>query len=183
MCLSSNCCRYLLIAGSTYPDFVTELPICTDWKGDSYDPILVIVNRLIRWKDLSMDFVTGLPICTDWKGTSYDLIPADENGTLQAGADNDQCTRACGGHYRYYSSSDVCWSFKANLSMDFVTELPISTGEHQLQLNPGYRLSAIRLLELDCGYHPHASHEDIDPRSRSKATDELADDMQKDLSA
>ena len=118
--LRCNCCRYLLIAGSTYPDFVTELPICTDWKGDSYDPILVIVNRLIRWKDLSMDFVTGLPKCTDWKGTSYNSIPADENGRLQAAADNDRCTRACGGHYRCYSSTlrrDVCWSFKANLSM------------------------------------------------------------------
>ena len=29
-------------------DFVTELPISTDWKGDSYDSILVIVNRLTK---------------------------------------------------------------------------------------------------------------------------------------
>ena len=58
--------------------------LSTDWKGDSYDPILVIVNRLIRWKDLSMDFMTGLPISTDWKGTSYDSIPADENGNMHA---------------------------------------------------------------------------------------------------
>ncbi|WP_375449377.1 hypothetical protein, partial [uncultured Nostoc sp.] len=39
-----------------------------------------------------------------------------------------------------------------------------------------------RLFELDCGYHSRASHDDIDPRSRSKATNELADDMQKELS-
>ena len=29
-------------------DFVTGLPISTDWKGDNYDSILVIVNRLIK---------------------------------------------------------------------------------------------------------------------------------------
>ena len=29
-------------------DFVTGLPISTDWKGDSYDSILVIVNRLTK---------------------------------------------------------------------------------------------------------------------------------------
>ena len=40
-----------------------------------------------------------------------------------------------------------------------------------------------RLFELDCGYYPRASHEDIDLRSKSKATDELADDMQNELSA
>ena len=38
-----------------------------------------------------------------WKGTSYDPILANENGRLQAGADNDQCTWACGGLYRPYS--------------------------------------------------------------------------------
>ena len=29
-------------------DFVTSLPISTDWKGDSYDSILVIVDRLTK---------------------------------------------------------------------------------------------------------------------------------------
>ena len=29
-------------------DFVTELPVSTDWKGKSYDFILVIVNRLTK---------------------------------------------------------------------------------------------------------------------------------------
>ena len=29
-------------------DFVTGLPILTDWKGDSYDSILVIVDRLMK---------------------------------------------------------------------------------------------------------------------------------------
>ena len=56
-------------------DFVTGLPISTDWKGTSYNSILVIVDRMTLWKDLSMDFVTGLPTSTDWKGTrSHDSI-------------------------------------------------------------------------------------------------------------
>ena len=29
-------------------DFVTALPVSIDWKGDSYDFILVIVNRLTK---------------------------------------------------------------------------------------------------------------------------------------
>ena len=29
-------------------DFVTGLPISTNWKGDSYDSILVIVDRLMK---------------------------------------------------------------------------------------------------------------------------------------
>ena len=29
-------------------DFVTGLPLSSDWKGDSYDSILVIVNRLTK---------------------------------------------------------------------------------------------------------------------------------------
>ena len=29
-------------------DFVTGLPVLTDWKGDSYDSIFVIVNRLTK---------------------------------------------------------------------------------------------------------------------------------------
>ncbi len=29
-------------------DFVTGFPISADWKGDSYDSILVIVNRLTK---------------------------------------------------------------------------------------------------------------------------------------
>ena len=29
-------------------DFVTSLPLFTDWKSDSYDSILVIVNQLTK---------------------------------------------------------------------------------------------------------------------------------------
>ena len=29
-------------------DFVTRLPILTDWKGDSYNSILVIVDQLMK---------------------------------------------------------------------------------------------------------------------------------------
>ena len=35
-----------------------------------------------------------------------------------------------------------------------------------------------RSFELNCGYYPRVSYEeDLDPRSRSKAADELADDL------
>ena len=38
-------------------DFVTGLPILTDWKGDSYDSILVIVNwltKIVHYKQVNV---------------------------------------------------------------------------------------------------------------------------------
>ena len=40
-------------------DFVTDLPVSIDWKGDSYDSILVIVNRLtkmVHYKPVKINF-------------------------------------------------------------------------------------------------------------------------------
>ena len=111
-------------------------------KGNPHDPTLVITNRLICWKNLSMDFVTGLPMCTDWKGTSYDSIPTDENGTLQAGADNDRpgLAEVTIDVIVQYSDATCAGPPKANLSMDFMTGLPISTEGHQFWLLPiGWR--------------------------------------------
>ena len=87
-----------------------------DWKGTSYDSILVIVDRLIRWKDLSMNYVTELPISTDWKGTSYDSIVVIVDRltkmvhyeSVQITIDapgHDRCTRAGGGNFRRCSST------------------------------------------------------------------------------
>ena len=39
-------------------DFVTNLPILTDWKGDSYDLILVIVNRLMKMVHYKLVIIT-----------------------------------------------------------------------------------------------------------------------------
>ena len=38
------------------------LPMSTDWKDMSYDLILVIIDRLTCWEDLSRDFATGSPL-------------------------------------------------------------------------------------------------------------------------
>ena len=38
-------------------DFMTDLPLFTDWKSDSYDSILVIVNQLnkiVRYKPVKV---------------------------------------------------------------------------------------------------------------------------------
>ena len=46
-------------------DFVTGLPLSADWKGDSYDSILVIVNRLtkmVHYKPVKVTIdASGLP--------------------------------------------------------------------------------------------------------------------------
>ena len=38
-------------------------------------------------------------------------------------------------------------------------------------------------FELKCGYHPRVSYKSIDPGSRSKATDERADDLRNLMTA
>ncbi len=158
-------------------------------KGNPHDPTLVIINRLIRWKNLSMDFVTGLPMFTDWKGTSYDSIPADENGTLQAGADNDRPGLAEVTIDVIVQHSDATCAGPPRRIYPWILWLDCLYLRKGTSYNSilviAYRLTKMvtRLFELDCGYHPRASHEDIDIRSRSKATDELADEMQRKLSA
>ena len=60
ICLTSNTIRYKAYGDlqslpisthqlkNLFMDFVTGLPLFADWKGDSYDSILVIVNQLTK---------------------------------------------------------------------------------------------------------------------------------------
>ena len=87
---------------------------------------------------------------------------------------------------------DVCLSYKVDLSMDFVTGLPISMdwkGDSYDSIliiveRPTLRAGAdnnrcgYAPFELNCGHRPPVSHEeDLNPRSRSKAAGKLADNF------
>ena len=50
-------------------DFVTELPISANWKGDSYDSILVIVDRLIK-----MVYYKPIQVTIDTSGQAEVII-------------------------------------------------------------------------------------------------------------
>lgn len=61
-------------------DFVTGLPISTDCKGDSYDPIIVIVGRLTNMVDyepvkVTIDASKLAEVMTCWCDTT--VFPID----------------------------------------------------------------------------------------------------------
>ena len=73
------------------------------------------------------------------------------NDTLQAGADNNQCTWACGSLYRPYSPT---WPITASLTRFYfkTKSSPLSPGP------PG------TTFKLDCGYNLRVSCKDINSR-------------------
>ena len=50
------------------------LPMSTNWKDTSYDSILVIINRLTCWEDLSRDFTTPMQITINAPGLAEVFI-------------------------------------------------------------------------------------------------------------
>ena len=50
--------------------------------------------------------------------------------------------------------------------------------------NAKYASTEYMLFEFNCGYYPHVSYkEDVDPRSRSKAADELTEELRNLIAA
>ena len=50
--------------------------------------------------------------------------------------------------------------------------------------NAKYTSMRYRSFELNCGYHPYVSYgEDVDPRPRSKAADELTEELRNLIAA
>ena len=49
VCLSCSCYQYLPVhLNDLFMDYEAGWPISTDWKGTSYDLILVVIDRLIK---------------------------------------------------------------------------------------------------------------------------------------
>ena len=179
-------------------DFVTGLPVLTDWKGDSYDLILVIVNRLTKMVHYQPVQVTidapGLAeVILDvvvWHHGLPDSIVSDRGSVFTS---------------KFWSSLCYFLGIKRRLSTAFhsqtdgQTERQNSTMEAYLRAFVNFEQNDwARLLpmaefaynnaknastgyipfKLNCGYHPCVSYEeDIDPRSKSKLADDLASDL------
>ena len=174
------------------------MPQSVDCKGDVYDLILVIVNRLTK-------MVHYKPVQTTI--TAPALAEVILNVVVEHHALPDSIVSDRGSVFTSKFWSSLCYflSIKQRLSTAFhphingQTEWQNSTIEAYLRAfvnyiqenwtrlipmakfaynNTKHASTGYTLFELNCGYHPRVSYkEDIDPRSRSKAADKLTEEL------
>ena len=179
-------------------DFVTGLPISTDWKGDSYDSILVIVNRLTK-----MVHYKPVKVTIDAPGLAEVIIDV----VVRHHGLPDSIVTDRGSLFTSKFWSSLCYflGIKRRLSTAFhpqtdgQTERQNSTIEAYLRAFVNFEQNNwARLLlmaefaynnaknastgftpfELNCGYHLRVSYkEDFDPRSKSKTEEELSSEL------
>ena len=175
-------------------DFIIGLPRSADWRGDGYDSILVIVDWLT--KIVYYEFVQTII-------TALALVEVILNVVVQYHSLPDSIVSNCGSVFTSKFWSSLCYflSIRQKLSIAFYfqtnsqTEQRNSTMKAYLRAFINYEKNNwVRLLpmaefaynnvkyastgympfEPNCEYYPCVSYkEDVDPRSKSKATDEL----------
>ena len=176
-------------------DFMTRLPLSADWKGDSYDSILVIVNQLTKMVHYEPVKVTinapGLvEVIIDvvvWDHGLPDSIVTDRGSFFTSKFWSLLC---------YFLGVKRRLSTAFYLQTDGQTERQNSTMEAYLRVFVNFKQNDwARLLpmaefaynntknastghmpcELNCGYYPRMSYkEDVDLRSQSKSANELS---------
>ena len=179
-------------------NFVTGLPVSTDWKGESYDSILVIVDRLTKMvhyepvkvtidapglAEVILDVVVrhhGLPdsIVSDrgslftskfWSSLCY-FLGIKRRLSTAFHPQTDGQTERQNSTMEAYLRAFV--NFEQN---DWARLLPMAEFAYNNAKNAS---SGHTPFELNCGYHPRMSYEeDVDPRSKSKSADELSTEL------
>ncbi len=174
--------------------FVTGLLISTNWKGDTYDSILVIIDRLTKMvhyepvkvtidalglTEIILDVVVkyhGLPhsIVNDWDSVftskfwsslCYFLEIKQRLFTAFYHQPDGQTKRQNNTMEAYF------WAFVNFEQDDWARLLPMAEFAYNNAKNAS---TSHTPFELNCGFHPRASYErDIDPRSQSKSADKL----------
>ena len=181
-------------------NFVTELPLFSDWKGDSYDLTFVIINRLSKMvyykpikvtidapklAEVIVDVVVwqhGLPdsivtnesslfISKFWSWLCYFLGVKRRISTAFHPQTNDQTERQ-NSTIEAYLRAFI--NFEQN---DWARLLPMAEFVYNNAKNAS---TGHTPFELNCGYHPQMSYEkNVDPRSQSKSTDKLSAELRK----
>ncbi len=179
-------------------DFVTGLPIFTNWKGDTYDSILVIVDRLTK-----MVYYKPVKVTIDAPGLAEVILDV----VVRHHSLPDSIVSDWGSVFTSKFWSSLCYflGIKQRLSIAFhpqtdgQTKRQNSTMEAYLRAFINFEQDDwTRLLpmakfaynnaknastshtpfELNCGYHPRASYEeDVDLHFQSKLADELAAEL------
>ena len=179
---------------------MTGLPLFSDWKNDSYDSILVIVDRLTK-----MVHYEPVKVTIDAPGLAEVII--DVVVRHHGLSDSIISDRRAIFTSKFWSSLCYFLEVKRRLSTAFH---PQTDGQIKRQNNiiEAYLRAFVnfkqndwaRLLlmvefaynnaknastchmpfELNCGYHPRISYEEnVNPRSKSKSADDLANDLRK----
>ena len=179
-------------------DFVTGLPISTNWKGDSYNSILVIVNRLTK-----MVHYEPVKVTINTPGLAEVILDV----VVRHHGLPDSIVFDRGSLFTSKFSSLLCYflGIKRRLSTAFhpqtnrQTKRQNSTMKAYLWVFVNFEQNnwAKLLLmaefaynnaknastghtpfELNCGYHPQMSYEEeVNPRSKSKSADELSAEL------
>ena len=179
-------------------DFVTGLLISTNWKRDSYDSILVIVDRLTK-----MVYYKPVKITIDAPGFAEIII----NIVVRHHGLSNSILTDKGSLFTSKFWSSLCYFFKIKrrLSTSFhpqtngQTKSQNGTMEAYLRAFVNFKQKNwARLLlmaefahnnaknistghtpfELNCGYHLQVSYkEDINPHSKTKSVDKLSAEL------
>ena len=179
-------------------DFVTGLPVSTNWKGETYDSILVIVDRLTKMvhyepvkitinapglAEVILDMVVwhhGLPnsIVLDrsllftskfWSSLCY-FFGIKRRLSTAFHPQTDGQTKCHNSTMEAYLRAFV--NFKQN---DWAKLLPMAEFAYNNAKNAS---TGHTLFELNCGYHSRIFFkEDTDPRSKSKSADKLSAEL------
>ena len=179
-------------------NFVTGLPILTNWKGDSYDSILVIVDWLTKMVHYKLVKVTidapglakviiivvvrhyGLPnsIVTDrgllftskfWSLLCYFLGIKQRLSTIFHPQTDDQTERQNSTIEAYFQA------FVNFKQKNWAKLLPMAEFAYNNAKNAS---TGFTPFKLNCGYYPRVFYEkDLDPRSKSKTTEELSSEL------
>ena len=179
-------------------DFVTSLPLSTDWKSNSYNSILVIVNRLTK-----MVHYEPVKVTIDALGLAKVIIDlvVQHHGLPDSIISGREAIFTS----KFWSSLCYFLGIKRRLSTAFYPQTDGQT-ERQNCTMKAYLCAFVnweqnnwaRLLpmaefaynnsknastghmpfELNYGYHHRMSYkEELDPRFQSKSTDELSEEL------
>ena len=179
-------------------DFVTGFPLSADWKGDNYDSILVIVDRLTKMvhyepvkvtinapglAEVIIDVVVrhhGLPdsIISDrgaiftskfWSSLCY-FLGIKRRLSTAFHPQTDGQTERQNSTMEAYLRAFVNWE-----QNDWARLLPMAEFAYNNSKNAN---TGHTLFELNCGYDPWMSYkEEVDPRSQSKSASKLSDEL------
>ena len=180
-------------------DFVTGLPISTDWKGDSYDSILVIVDRLTK-----MVYYEPVKVTIDALGLAKVII--DVVVRHHGLPDSIVTNRGSLFTSKFWSSLCYFLGIKRRLFTSFHPQTDRQTERQNNMIktylqafinfkqNDWARLFAMAEIaynnaknastshtsfEFNCRYHPWVSYEeDLDPRWKSTTAEELSSELQ-----
>ena len=177
---------------------MSGLPLFADWKGNSYDLILVIIDRLTKIVHYKLVKVTintsGLAeVIIDvvvWHHGLPDSIISDRGAIFTSKFWSSLCyflgikrklstafhPQTDGQTERQNSIIEAyLWAFVNFEQNDWSRLLPMAKFAYNNAKNAS---TGHTPFELNCGYHPRMSYEeDVDPRSQSKSADELSAEL------